>query len=200
MCTAGRLVIAAAGAVGLSMMALMAASGAEVGQDVLRTAQRQSSPPAEGGGGGPPANDNCANRIPIFNGKTPFDNTGASFDGPTDPGGVPCQSNMTSDVWWNYTADFTGTVNIDTCQSTGIPTNDTTLVVYDGCDCATIHCGIDGLPGGVLAQNDDACAPPGGGNAFLSSVKVPVVAGNCYKIQVGGWDGGGMDPAPCIFW
>ncbi|MCZ6445837.1 MAG: hypothetical protein O6758_06605, partial [Planctomycetota bacterium] len=144
----------------------------------------------------PPPNDDCASRVPIFNGKTPFDNTGASFDGPIFPaGGAHCLNNMTSDVWWNYTADFTGTVNIDTCQSTGMPTDDTTLVVYDGCDCATIHCGIDGLPGGVLAQDDDTCAaPPGGGKPFLSSVKIPVVAGNCYKIQLGGWDGGGMDP------
>ncbi len=143
----------------------------------------------------PPNNDLCANRRPIFNGKTPFDNFGASFDGPVDPvSGAHCQGIMTSDVWWNYTADFTGTVDIDTCQSIGIPTDDTTLVVYDGCDCATLHCGIDGLPGGVLAQGDDDCAAPGGGNAFLSSVKIPVVAGNCYKIQVGGWNAGGMDP------
>ncbi|MCZ6543248.1 MAG: FG-GAP-like repeat-containing protein [Planctomycetota bacterium] len=43
------MLVSAAGAVGLSMMALMTASGAEVGQDALRIAQRQSSPPADGG-------------------------------------------------------------------------------------------------------------------------------------------------------
>ncbi len=145
--------------------------------------------------GQPPLNNNlCIERRPIFNGKTPFDNIGASFDGPIAPGGLHCVGTMTSDVWWNYTADVTGTVNVDTCQSTGIPTDDTTLVVYDGCDCATIHCGIDGLPGGVLAQDDDSCKAPGGGSAFLSSVKIPVVAGNCYKIQVGGFAIGGVDP------
>ena len=43
------MLVSAGGAVGLSMMALMAASGAEVGQDALRNAHRQSSPPAGGG-------------------------------------------------------------------------------------------------------------------------------------------------------
>ena len=61
MCTTDGLLVAAAGAVGLSMMALMAASGAEVGQDALRTTQRQFSPPASGGvaGGCPGAGDCC---------------------------------------------------------------------------------------------------------------------------------------------
>ncbi len=125
----------------------------------------------------PPNNDLCADRRPAFQGKTPFDNTGASLDGPA------CDGNMTGDVWFNYIATETGTVDIDTCQSEDFPDNDTVLTVYDGCDPCPVDCTTE------LASGDDECAAPGGGSAFLSSVKIPVVAGNCYKIQVGGFNG-----------
>ncbi|MCH8151804.1 MAG: hypothetical protein IH830_05475 [Planctomycetes bacterium] len=135
----------------------------------------------------PPQTDNlCADRRPVFNGKTDFDNTGATYDGLLDPVGDPCPNvNATGDVWFNYTADADGTVDIDTCQSAGI--TDTVLSVYDGCDCGILSCDINGLPGGLLATNDDSglC----GAGSFLSAVKIPVVAGNCYKIQVSGWQG-----------
>ncbi len=119
-------------------------------------------------------NDLCAARRPIFNGKTPFTNVGATLDGPT------CDFNIGSDVWWNSTAAFTGTLTVDTCQ--GGTLTDTVLTVYNGCDCAALGC----IPfGNELASDDDTC----GVNGFLSTVTVPVVQGNCYKIQVGGWNG-----------
>ena len=122
-----------------------------------------------------PNNDNCADRRPAFQGKTPFDNTGASTDGPQ------CDGNMTGDVWFNYIATETGTVDIDTCQSIDFPSlGDTVLTVYDGCDPCPVDCTTE------LASDDDGCASP---TTFASTVKIPVVAGNCYKIQVGGFNG-----------
>ncbi len=128
----------------------------------------------------PPNNDACADRRPIFNGKTPFSNIVATLDGPT------CDLNMDTDVWWNYLAGFTGLLTVDTCQD-GPPATltDTVLTVYDGCDCAALGCLLDVPPGNELASDDDSC----GVAAFSSTVTVPVVQGNCYKIQVGGWNG-----------
>ncbi|MCH8343247.1 MAG: hypothetical protein IH983_04595 [Planctomycetes bacterium] len=129
----------------------------------------------------PPNNDLCLDRRPIFNGKTPFDNTASALDGPT------CDANMTTDVWWNYTADFTGDLQVDTCQD-GPPgtLTDTVLTVYNGCGCgAALGCLTDVPPGNELASDDDSCGVVG----FSSTVTVPVVQGNCYKIQVGGWNG-----------
>ncbi|MCH8342496.1 MAG: DUF4215 domain-containing protein [Planctomycetes bacterium] len=160
--------------------------------DVLNAAACTDPPPLGLGGtfqgGGtdcltticPPANDNCDNRVEIFNGKTLFDNTNASTDGPQ------CDPDMEADLWFNYNATFKGLLTVDTCQD-GPPATltDTVLTVYDGCDCTTIHCGADGLPGQELASDDDSCGVDG----FSSTVTVPVVAGNCYKIQVGGWQG-----------
>ena len=53
----------------------------------------------------------CEGRIPIFNGLTPFNTTMATTDGPPEPactGGA----GPTNDIWYNYTADFTGDINV----------------------------------------------------------------------------------------
>ena len=129
-----------------------------------------------------PNNDLCANRRPIFNGETPFDTTLASTDGP----GVPCTPiGPVNEIWWNYTADFTGDINVTTCEELGGSADfDTVLVVYDGCDCDPLS--------PILGCNDDDpnnfCGTGAGG--FHSTVSVPVVAGNCYKIRLGGFSGG----------
>jgi hypothetical protein len=131
---------------------------------------------------GGPNNDLCANRRPIFNGETEFDTTQAVTDGP----GVPCTPlGPVNDIWWNYTAFFTGDINVTTCEElNGSADFDTVLVVYDGCDCDPLS--------PLLGCNDDdpdnACGSGAGG--FHSTVVVPVTAGNCYKIRLGGFSGG----------
>jgi hypothetical protein len=112
---------------------------------------------------GPP-NDNCPNRLPIENGSTDFDNINATTDGPAPCGGLG------SDIWYNYNSDFTGDLIIDTFGS-GF---DTVLSMYNGCTCP---------PGTNLACNDDS------GGTLQSEIIVPVVAGQCYKLQVGGFVG-----------
>jgi hypothetical protein len=79
---------------------------------------------------------------------------------------------MGSDIWYNYNSDFTGDLTIDTFGSG----YDTVIALYDGCNCPV------GIP---LACNDDC---PSSGN-LQSCITVPVVAGNCYKLQVGGFVG-----------
>ena len=71
-----------------------------------------------------------------------------------------------NDVWFDWTADFTGTVVVDTC---GSPT-DTKIAAYPGAGCPTT--------GTALACNDDSCG-------WQSLIRFPVVSGQVYAIQVG---------------
>ena len=131
--------------------------------------------PACGGGTGP-ANDLCLDAIPVAEGVFAYDNTGAFLDGPID-----CDANMTTDVWFLYTASSTGTATIGTCDAGGSQ-DDTVLIVYDGSFCPTA-----GDP--CIASADDTCANTAGGAAFMSQVDIPVTAGSSYLVQVGGWNG-----------
>ena len=131
--------------------------------------------PACGGGTGP-ANDLCIDAIPVAEGVFAYDNTGAFLDGPID-----CDANMTTDVWFLYTASSTGTATIGTCDAGGSQ-DDTVLIVYDGSFCPTA-----GDP--CIASADDTCANTAGGAAFMSQVDIPVTAGSSYLVQVGGWNG-----------
>ena len=127
-----------------------------------------------GGGGGGPANDDCANAIPILDGATPYSTIGATTDGPADPN---CQFDGQTyhDIWYEYTATCTGDLTVSTCDGTA--GYDTDLVVYDACDCNNLV---------TLACNDDfpGCLD------FSSQVTVPVVSGNCYLVRIGGWNDG----------
>ena len=123
----------------------------------------------------PPENDLCENRLPIFNGETAFDTSNANTDGPAH---AACQFDGQTfhDIWYNYNATFTGDLIVSTCDRADY---DTDLVVYDGCSCPVSDANL-------LACNDDfpGCAD------FSSEVTVQVVAGNCYKIRVGGFQDG----------
>ena len=119
-----------------------------------------------------PANDECVNATAVGEGVFPFDNTGTLVDGPNN-----CDPNMSTDVWFLYTASSDGFATFETCATTGTLT-DTTIIVYDGAVCP-----VDGDP--FLACDDDSCGPTG----FNSSAEVAVTMGSTYYVQVGGWNG-----------
>ena len=125
-----------------------------------------------------PANDECATATAVGEGSHPFDNTGSVVDGPSDGDG-----NMGADVWFLYTASGCGTATIETCLGGGT-LDDTVLTVYD----AANGCPVAGDAG--IASNDDSCENVAGGSAFMSGVSIPVIPGNSYYVQVGGWNGG----------
>jgi hypothetical protein len=129
--------------------------------DSICAGEAQADPNCDCGPG--PENDDCINRIDIVNGSTPFNNIGASQDGP-----APCGA-MGSDIWYNYNADFTGELTIDTFGSG----YDTVLAAYAGCECPV---------GAPIVCNDDT-------GGLQSQITIDVVAGNCYKLQVGGFGG-----------
>ena len=126
-----------------------------------------------GGGGGAPANDDCANATAVGEGSFAFDNSGSIIEGPTD-----CDTNMGTDVWFAYTATSSGTATIETCGTAG-SLDDSVLIVYDG------SAGCPSAGSACLSSDDDGCTAPN----FSSTIALPVVAGNTYLIQCGGWNG-----------
>lgn len=114
--------------------------------------------------------DSCATATPI-SGTGPFagDNIGATTDGPSNCG------QLGNDVWYDWTAGFTGSAIFSLCGSP--VTSDTVMSVYDGPTCT----------GALLGCNDDFCAGFG-----PSQVTALVVNGSVYKIQIGGYQGGGF--------
>ena len=90
------------------------------------------------------------------------------------PSHATCTGGLTGlglDIWYTYTADFTGQVLVSTCNQIDF---DSMIAVYDGCDCAAL-----GDP--PLACNNDGLVCIGGS----SQVVVNIVQGNCYTIRVG---------------
>ena len=124
----------------------------------------------------PPANDDCANAEAVGEGSFVVDNQDAVLDGPTDADG-----NMDTDVWYLYTASVSGTATISNCGDGPGSLTDTVMIIYDG-----TMCPIAGDP--FIASADDTCSL-GGGSAFAAEIEIPVVAGDTYLIQVGGWNG-----------
>ena len=88
-----------------------------------------------------------------------------------------------NDIWFNYTAPAGATtLVVATCPgegSGGSTGYDTKIAIYDGCHSCL-------LGGTEIACNDDD-ALNGCAATFEATVTAPVVAGNCYKIRVGGF-------------
>lgn len=128
-----------------------------------------------------PANDNCpaATVLPsVVSQSVSFDNRCATTDGPTS---VSCEAGPTligRDLWYQWVAPCSGTATITLCG--GAENFDTVIAAYtSGATCA-----CPGPTGSPLTCGDDSCGTPGG----PSIISGPTVAGQCYTIQVGGWN------------
>ena len=111
-------------------------------------------------GGG---SDTCGTATAI-SGPGPFagDNLGANTDGPAACGAIG------ADVWYNWTANSTGSTIASLC---GSGTNyDSVLQIFDTAACT----------GTSLGCNDDFCG-------LVSQVTFNAVNGNVYKVRVGGF-------------
>ncbi|MCH8966442.1 MAG: hypothetical protein IID43_02085 [Planctomycetes bacterium] len=121
----------------------------------------------------PPSNNSCLTAEPVpFGGIAAFDLVDATPECP----GHNCVFDLDSDVWFEYTADLSGLVTIDTCGSTF----ETSLVVY--------------TPGGCPISDErrlqDGCNNGAGGACGNGSVvTVNVLVGQNYLIRVGGKNG-----------
>jgi hypothetical protein len=145
------------------------------------TLQIGTFPGSSGGAGNmeitvsPPAgNDSCAFATAIAGqGVFPFDQTG-STTGADGQAETACYffggSTIDNDVWYDWTADASGTVAINTCTSFV----DTKLAIYPGAGCP--------VAGSAIGCNEDSCG-------LQSQVFATVVAGSVYSIQVGTFPG-----------
>lgn len=117
----------------------------------------------------PPANDACASAATVGIGiNGPYCNNGATLATPAFPcGGV----GVNADVWFTWTANFTGNAVITTC--TPVRNFDTVLQVFTG-TCAGLT---------SVGCNDDLC------DGLGSSLTVAVTNTTTYLIRVGGHGG-----------
>ncbi len=133
------------------------------------------------------SNDLCDSAIPIAEGATAYDTTGAGTDGPAH---AVCEFDGQTyhDIWYTYIPDCDGNLTVSLCGSG----YDTDLVVYDGCACPTaatapLGCSDDNCPGGAPASYRSELP-----NGVFPVI--PVTAGSCYLIRVGGWNNGDQGP------
>ncbi|MBL9119174.1 MAG: hypothetical protein JNL80_04580 [Phycisphaerae bacterium] len=134
---------------------------------------------------GIPSNDLCQNAAPIFEGDTAFCTFGAGTEAPPYSAGSGCvefgYNSMTADVWYSFIAPEAGEVTLSTCGVSW----DTRLAVYTTSGSQVAQCPISEFSDTeIVACNDDHA---GCGNGSL--VTFSTVAGQEYKIRVGGYIG-----------
>ncbi|HYC78237.1 MAG TPA: hypothetical protein VEI02_11480, partial [Planctomycetota bacterium] len=118
----------------------------------------------------PPANDECTGAIPLAYGL----NTGLNNVGATNSPQMASCGFMGADVWYTFVPTCSGNLVVETCGS-GL---DTEIAVWDGCPGTGVQVGCNGDAGGT-----GPCQ-----FTLQSFVSVPVLAGNTYYIEVGGWN------------
>ncbi len=117
-----------------------------------------------------PSNNACANATPLADGVTVTGNTTLA----TNDGTANCGASSTSpDVWFTYTPQTSGSVQINTCGSA----YDTVLSAHTGV-CGSLT---------QIACNDDStvCSPA----TLQSSITVTMNAGQTYYIRLAGYQG-----------
>ena len=125
-----------------------------------------------------PNPDNCDEPTAIAgDGVNPFDATSATT-GTVGQNEAIClsygQTAIHNDIWFEWTADTDGTVNVSTCNDASA---DTKIAAYPSGGCPT--------DGSSIACNDDGAGCAG----FTSSMDFACVAGTSYLIQVGHFPG-----------
>lgn len=106
----------------------------------------------------------CVNPLTAQTGVNSFDNTLA-----VENGYDLCRGRKA--IWYQWTAQWTSTVSVTTCQGEESP-GDTVLAVFSSCD----------APGALMACNDDGGTCSGG-----SALAFSAVAGQTYFIAVGSY-------------
>ncbi|TXB61292.1 T9SS type A sorting domain-containing protein [Phaeodactylibacter luteus] len=131
-----------------------------------------------------PANDECESAVPITSGTHEFTTVDATtgstgaYPATCPPDGESTSDSLYNDVWFIYTADFTGTARFSTC---GTADYDTNVAIYEGSSCPP-------SPDDIVTCNEDGVDDEGEGCAnFTSIATFEVAQGETYLIQIGGW-------------
>ena len=128
-------------------------------------------------------NDNCAEALVLTDGIVTYTNEFATTDGNSDP---LCDeffdAQVSSDVWYTYTASCTGDVTISLCGAD----YDTKMAAYAGCG----RCPPADSP---IVCNDESCLRQ-------SEVRFAAEAGACFTVRIGGFSseqGAGIVTVTC---
>ena len=135
-------------------------------------------------------NDCCADAIPLLGGLTDFTTANAHTDGPAHECGFLVS--VHHDIWYTYVAECDAEATFTTCDDLGGTADfDTKVAIFDGCDCDNLF---------LLGCNDDdevnVC---GEFPVNQSTLTVPLVQDNCYRVRVGGFDEGDTGTGTLLF-
>lgn len=111
-------------------------------------------------------NNECSGAIPITDGLTSGDTSGATTSNPTGSCG-----NMQSDIWYSYVAPGPGTLTVTTCNGGGTAGYDAFMAAFSG-TCGSLT---------QVACNDDTCS-------LSPELTFQVTTGTTYYIAVGGYN------------
>jgi len=125
----------------------------------------------------PGAGDECTTAMLANLGGNMFDTTTATPSSP-EPDDSQCSGtymnwNNSQDIWFAWTADFSGNAHFTTCDSSSY---DTSMAIYAGSCSNQVACNGDGSDGN-------------GCQSYYSAVDVNVALGEVYYIRIGGWEG-----------
>ena len=122
--------------------------------------------------------DDCgaASVLPPGSSSVQFDtNLCADTAAPATTSTLQQGAGMSEDIWFQWTADYTGFATFSTCTSASF---DTELAIWGGSSCGSLT---------ALGSNDDA---PGCGG-LTSEISLPVTVGENYFVQLGYWSPAG---------
>ena len=125
----------------------------------------------------PGAGDECSVAMTANTGANSFETNSATPSSP-EPDDSMCSGTYlnwdnSQDIWFEWTADFSGNAHFTTCDSSSF---DTSMVLYEGTCNNQVDCNGD-------AYNDTGC------QSYHSEIDYNVQAGNTYYIRIGGWQG-----------
>jgi hypothetical protein len=133
-----------------------------------------------------PSNDACAAAVPISDGLTDFNNLCATGSGPDPVTGCDTGDVLfAGDLWFMHTPSATGYTTVSLCNDANLSAYDPVLAIYSN---GTSSCVCPTDSSTLVVCNDDGCGVPF--TAPPSTLTVPVVAGVCYLIRVGGYGAG----------
>ena len=125
----------------------------------------------------PGAGDECSSALVANLGANAFETFTATPSSP-EPDDSQCSGtymnwNNSKDIWFAWTAEFTGNAHFTTCDSSSY---DTSMAVYAGSCSNQVACNGD-------ASGESGC------QSYYSAVDVNVTNGETYFIRIGGWEG-----------
>lgn len=132
-----------------------------------------------------PSNDNCASAMSISPGSYAFCTTYATTDGPALPNdSCGLATNVHKDVWYVFSPASNGVMTVETCNDA---LWDTVIAVYTSTIPGLSSCPSSGIGLASFSGCDDDTLGCANNTSYL---QLNVIAGNVYKIRVGGYSTG----------